>query len=214
VVHYDAPYQLVHDNLMDLSHLGYVHLKTIGGNARAHMSAPTKVMQEGDTVKVVRHLLGSAPPPTYSQAWPFTGRIDRWQEIEFHVSHIRIWTGAVDAGTTSVEDPHRIGFHMRGFHGVTPETHETCHYFWTIATNPQPGRADVTQLVVDQTEATFMEDKTVIEAQWQNQKRFGFAPQVAIHVDVGPNRVRRIIDKLVQPAMPKSDHLRSTVQER
>jgi vanillate O-demethylase monooxygenase subunit len=54
----------------------------------------------------------------------------------------------------------------------------------------------------------------VIEAQWQNQKRFGFAPQVAIHVDVGPNRVRRIIDKLVQPAMPKSDHLRSTVQER
>src|SRR5256885_1971812 len=29
VYHYDAPYQLIHDNLLDLSHLGYVHLKTI-----------------------------------------------------------------------------------------------------------------------------------------------------------------------------------------
>lgn len=37
--HYDAPYQLIHDNLLDLSHLGYVHLKTIGGNPGVHMNA-------------------------------------------------------------------------------------------------------------------------------------------------------------------------------
>lgn len=37
--HYDAPYQLIHDNLLDLSHLGYVHLKTIGGNPKVHMNA-------------------------------------------------------------------------------------------------------------------------------------------------------------------------------
>lgn len=39
VYHYNAPYQLIHDNLMDLSHLGYVHLRTIGGNASIHMNA-------------------------------------------------------------------------------------------------------------------------------------------------------------------------------
>ncbi|HEX2546578.1 MAG TPA: aromatic ring-hydroxylating dioxygenase subunit alpha [Ramlibacter sp.] len=198
VVHYDAPYQLVHDNLMDLSHLGYVHLKTIGGNARAHMNAATTVSQEGEMVRVVRHLLHSDPPPTYAQAWPFRGKIDRWQEIDFHVTHVRIWTGAVDEGSASVDDPDRVGFHMRGFHGVTPETNETCHYLWSIATNPQPGRADVTQLVVDQTEATFLEDKVIIEAQWKNQQRFGFGPQVAIHVDAGPNRARRVIERLAQ----------------
>ncbi len=43
VYHYDAPYQLIHDNLMDLSHLGYVHLRTIGGNASIHMNAEMKV---------------------------------------------------------------------------------------------------------------------------------------------------------------------------
>ncbi len=197
-VHYDAPYQLVHDNLLDLSHLGYVHVHTIGGNPAIHMNAQMKVTQEGDLVKVVRHLPGSEAPPTYAAAWPFQGGIDRWQEIEFHVSHLRIWTGAVDAGTASLEDPQRGGFHMRGFHGVTPETATSCHYFWTIATNPQPGRQDITPLVVEQTERTFLEDKVVIESQWRNQRRFPPRPQVDIHVDIGPNRARRVIERLAR----------------
>ena len=83
VYHYDAPYQLIHDNLLDLSHLGYVHLKTIGGNAGIHMNAELQVRQDGDSVTVLRWMPDSDPPPTYAAAWPFAGRIDRWQEVEF-----------------------------------------------------------------------------------------------------------------------------------
>ncbi|MEX8192638.1 Rieske 2Fe-2S domain-containing protein [Comamonas guangdongensis] len=196
VYHYDAPYQLIHDNLLDLSHLGYVHLKTIGGNASIHMNAELKVSQEGDSVKVVRWMPDSEPPPTYAAAWPFKGRIDRWQEVEFHPSHVRIWTGAMDKDADRLDNPQRQGFHMRGFHGVTPETETSAHYFWTIATNPHPGMQDPTQLVIDQTAATFEEDKVVIEAQFRNQQRFGSRPVVDIHVDVGPNRARRVIERL------------------
>jgi phenylpropionate dioxygenase-like ring-hydroxylating dioxygenase large terminal subunit len=195
--HYDAPYQLIHDNLLDLSHLGYVHLKTIGGNPSVHMNADLRVTQEGDSVKVVRLMPGSHPPPTYSQAWPFTGLIDRWQEIEFEVSHINIWTGAMEPGSGSYDDPDRDGFHMRGFHGVTPETEASSHYFWTIATNPHPDKDDVTKLVVDQTALTFDEDKIIIEEQWKNQQRFAVRSQIDIHVDVGPNRARRVIARLM-----------------
>ncbi|MDE2394728.1 MAG: Rieske 2Fe-2S domain-containing protein [Burkholderiales bacterium] len=198
VFHYDAPYQLIHDNLLDLSHLGYVHLKTIGGNARAHMNARVETSSAGETVRVVRHLPDSEPPPTYIAAWPFEGRIDRWQEVEFQPSHCRIWTGAMEAGRGRLDDPAREGFHMRGFHGVTPETAGSAHYFWTIATNPHPDKTDVTQLVVDQTEATFAEDKVVIEAQWRNQQRFPGRSQVAIHVDAGPMRARRVIESLLR----------------
>lgn len=194
--HYDAPYQLIHDNLMDLSHLGYVHTKTIGGNPSVHMNAKLTVSQEGHTVKVVRLMPGSSPPPTYTAAWPFKGLVDRWQEVEFHVSHVLVWSGAMDVGTGSFEDPNRVGFHMRGLHGVTPETENTTHYFWTIANNPQPGQANVTQLVVDQTAATFLEDKLVIEAQWKNQKQFKDRSTLSIHVDGGPNRARRVIEEL------------------
>jgi len=204
VYHYDAPYQLIHDNLLDLSHLGYVHLKTIGGNAGIHMNAALKVQQDGDVVRVIRHMPDSDPPPTYAQAWPFKGRIDRWQEVEFHLSHVLVWTGAMDAGTGELTDPARQGFHMRGFHGVTPETETSAHYFWTIATNPHADREDVTQLVVDQTAATFEEDKVVIEAQYRNQLRFAARPvqNVDIHVDVGPNRARRVIAGLLQKNAP------------
>jgi phenylpropionate dioxygenase-like ring-hydroxylating dioxygenase large terminal subunit len=198
IVHYEAPYQLIHDNLLDLSHLGYVHLKTIGGNPSIHMNAQLKVTSEGNAVRVVRLMPDSVPPPTYTSAWPFKGRIDRWQEVEFQVSHLLIWTGAMDAGSGSYDDPDRQGFHMRGFHGVTPETETTAHYLWSMATNPHPEMENPTSKVIEQTAMTFLEDKTVIEAQWQNQERFPQRSQVDIHVDVGPNRARRVIDNLVR----------------
>lgn len=196
VYHYDAPFQLIHDNLLDLSHLGYVHLKTIGGNAGVHMNAAMEVAQEGDIVRVVRHMLDSEPPPTYTAAFPFQGRIDRWQEIEFHVSHLRIWTGAVDRGSEPVDNPGRGGFHMRGFHGITPETESTSHYFWTIASNPTTNKDETMRKVVDQTAFTFEEDKVVIEAQYQNMLSFGERPMIDIHVDTGANRARRIVAQL------------------
>lgn len=198
VYHYDAPWQLIHDNLLDLSHLGYVHLRTIGGNARIHMNAQMNVSGDEHSVKVVRHMLDSEPPPTYSDAYPFKGRIDRWQEIEFEPSHLRIWTGAVDAGSEPIDSPERGGFHLRGFHGVTPETETTCHYFWTQATNPVSNPEQTLEMVIEQTRLTFDEDKEIIEAQYANMCRFGERPMVDIHVDVGTNRARRIIASLLK----------------
>jgi vanillate O-demethylase monooxygenase subunit len=198
VYHYDAPWQLIHDNLLDLSHLGYVHLLTIGGNASIHMNAQMQVTGDESSVTVVRHMLDSEPPPTYTAAYPFKGRIDRWQEIEFQLSHLKIWTGAVDAGSEPVANPERRGFHMRGFHGITPETATTCHYFWTMATNPLTDPQGTTRKVVDQTRQTFDEDKQIIEAQFANMRRFGTLPMIDIHVDVGPNRARRIVDRLLK----------------
>ncbi len=194
--HYEAPYQLIHDNLLDLSHLGYVHLKTIGGDAKTHMNAKMDVTVDGNTVRVVRQMLNSAPPPTYTAAYPFEGNIDRWQEIEFHPNHLRIWTGAVPVGAEDISNPARGGFHMRGFHGVTPETESTSHYIWTIATNPVSNHDEILRKVFDQTAATFDEDKVIIEDQYANMVSFGQTPLVSIHVDAAANRARRIIDNL------------------
>ncbi|SNS91799.1 vanillate O-demethylase monooxygenase subunit [Noviherbaspirillum humi] len=199
VYHYDAPYQLIHDNLLDLSHLGYVHLKTIGGNARLHMTAKTVVSSDERSVKVVRLMPGSTPPPTYRAAYPFGDACDRWQEIEFHISHLAIWTGAVEPGKDAIDDPNRGGFHMRGFHGITPETESSAHYFWSMASNRHPDMPETIDTVVEQTKFTFDEDRLVIEAQYRNMQRFnGQSDWTDIHVDAGPNRARRIVAKLVE----------------
>jgi vanillate O-demethylase monooxygenase subunit len=194
--HYNAPYQLIHDNLLDLSHVGYVHQKTIGGNPTQHMTASFKTSVVGDVVVVNRPMPNTLAPPTYTAIWPFEGRVDRWQEVEFHVSHLLIWAGAGEVGQYALDDPNRGGMHIRGFHGVTPETETSSHYFWSIGTNEHAERPDGARLLLEQTIDTFNEDKFVIEEQWRNQRRFPDHAQVDIHIDVGPIRARRIIESL------------------
>ncbi len=196
VFHYKAPYQLIHDNLLDLSHLGYVHMRTIGGNAQIHMNAGMSVETGPDSVRVVRHMKDCAPPPTYLEAWPFTGNIDRWQEIEFRVTYFEIWTGGMDVGSGALTDPERPGFHMRGFHGITPETETSSFYFWSVSSNKNAERPNNREAIYKATAFTFDEDRAVIEAQHANMLRFPDAPMVGIHVDAAPNRARRIIAKL------------------
>jgi len=201
VYHYKAPYQLIHDNLLDLSHLGYVHARTIGGNAQIHVKPEMTITDGADWVKVVRHMRDSEPPPTYREAWPFEGRIDRWQEIEFRISHFLIWTGGMDAGSGDLNDPARPGFHMRGFHGITPETETTSFYFWTISSNRNPARPGMADKIHRDSALTFDEDRVVIEAQHANMARLPDAPFMGIHVDTALNRARRIIARLTAPAV-------------
>jgi len=200
VYHYKAPYQLIHDNLLDLSHLGYVHTRTIGGNAKIHVKPEMTVEDGPEWVRVVRHMRDSEPPPTYIEAWPFAGRIDRWQEIEFHVSHFLIWTGGMDAGTGDLNDPARGGFHMRGFHGITPETASTSFYFWTISSNRNPQRPKNRETIYRATGATFDEDRVVIEAQYANWVRFPAGQVMGIQADGPLNRARRIVGRLAGAA--------------
>ena len=200
--HYQAPFQLIHDNLLDLSHVGYLHGKTIGGNAKVHMETPTVVTSEGEQVRVVRWMKNSQPPATYTAAWPFKGTIDRWQEIEFHMTYLQIFTGAVEPGAEALDDPARGGFHMRGFHGITPETETSTHYFWTMASSAHRDQPDNAETVYRQTAQTFEEDRVLIELQYENMKRYGSGPMVDIHVDAGANRARRIVAAQVARQAP------------
>ncbi|MDA9893523.1 hypothetical protein N9V60_04435 [Flavobacteriaceae bacterium] len=75
---------------------------------------------------------------------------------------------------------------------------ETAHYFWTIATNPENDVEEIKEKVVEQTRFTFDEDKVVVEEKFNNMKKFGAQPTFDIHVDVGPNRARRLLKKLLR----------------
>jgi vanillate O-demethylase monooxygenase subunit len=102
----------------------------------------------------------------------------------------------MDAGSGDLKDPNRQGFHMRGFHGITPETETTSFYYWTISSNKNPERPNMVDTIHKATAFTFDEDRLIIEAQHANMVRFGEAPMVGIHVDAAPNRARKIVEKL------------------
>ena len=62
-----ANYMLMVDNLMDLTHLGYLHAKTVGGNPAAHVEAEMKTVRTPTGVKFTRWMCNSLPPPTYTR---------------------------------------------------------------------------------------------------------------------------------------------------
>ena len=97
-----AAAMLMVDNLMDLTHLGYVHTSTIGGNPSQHVEAKMQTERTPLGLKFTRWMLNSVPPPTYVKAVGFEGRIDRCQRFEFIApGSVLQWTGAAEVGRLS-----------------------------------------------------------------------------------------------------------------
>jgi vanillate O-demethylase monooxygenase subunit len=194
--HYDVQgnWQLLIDNLMDLSHLPYIHPLTIGGDPELHFKTPTQASRLPNGVRVERRMPSSVPPPTYVAASGFAGLVDRWQEIEFQPMFIRIHTGACDEGTGAYDGQRSHGLSMLGFHGITPETESTTHYFWSMATNVTHG--DIPDLVFEQTARTFREDQVVLEMQQRRIEREPGRAMLDIASDVGGRYTRQFIQRL------------------
>lgn len=191
-------HELINDNLIDLSHVGYVHGKTIGGTPGAHSEAQISTERRDDGVTVRRFMPGTVPPPTYQRAMNFAGNIDRWMEIRFVPGLIRIYIGVNDAGQGFDEKTQMDKMGMRIFNGITPETENTTHYFWTAAHNFRVTEPEVTNNFYGEISATFEEDRTVVEAQQQRFEQFPGRKNVHIKTDAGGIHARRVITQLIE----------------
>jgi vanillate O-demethylase monooxygenase subunit len=196
VLEVNANWQLFNDNLLDLSHLGHVHKRTIGGDPDTHANAKMTTEREGDRVHVKRWLLDSNPPPFYRNAGNFAGNIDRWQEIEFRPGFLEFYTGATDAGTGAYEGRRIGGVHIRHMHGITPQTEHSTLYFFTQARNFALEAPGLTEKLHELATLTFQEDKAVLEAQQARLLADPDGPTINIHSDAGGIYARRIVEEL------------------
>ena len=203
MMHLRADYLLVLDNLMDLSHLGYVHKGTVGGDANTHVEAKMRTVRTPNGVRFERWMLNSVPPPTYVKTVGFKGNVDRWQELEFVAPNSVIqWNGAIDAGTGELRDwqydkPREDCFSFRLFHGITPETETSSYYFWSSANGYQQDDPSATEKLFEEIARTFDQDKAVLEAQQQRLTEIPDGPLVEIHGDAARIHARRAIDRLL-----------------
>ncbi len=191
-------YEMLHDNLLDLTHLAYVHAKTIGGTPEAHFSAETKVERTNRGVKVSRHLPNSVAPPTYAKLVKFKDKVDRWQEFEFAPGLISLYGGAVDAGMGAYEGRREGGVHLRLFDAITPETDSSTNNLFCVGQNFRPGETDVTQILFEELERTVMEDVEVLEAQQMRVQETKDRPFVDIRADAAGIQARRALDRMRQ----------------
>jgi phenylpropionate dioxygenase-like ring-hydroxylating dioxygenase large terminal subunit len=193
-------YMLMVDNLMDLTHVGFVHQKTIGGTPASHVDAKMTVTRTEQGLKFVRWMLNSVPPPTYVKAVGFKGNVDRWQEFEFIApGFVLVWTGAVDAGTGAYDQNKREGgFALRSLHALTPETETSCHYFWSAANGYRQDDPLTTEQLFSELAAAFLEDKVMVEAQQSRLLELGADRLVDIASDSARVHMRRTVDRLIE----------------
>ena len=191
-------YMLMIDNLMDLTHLGYVHGRTIGGDPNQHVAADMETRQTENGAYFIRWMMDHEPPPTYKKGGQFEGKVDRWQEFEYVGPSIVLqWSGALKAGDGAREDRTKEGFHLRLLHAATPETETTFHYFWSTANGYRQSDPAATQEMYDEIYPTFIEDKVIMEAQ---QERINLNPDrelVEIHADSALSLARLSLDNLI-----------------
>ncbi len=197
-IHINADYRLLVDNLLDLTHVTYLHTRTIAGDPSEGL-VPVKTERDGDTVTVGRWMLDTAAPPMFAEAGGFTGNVDRWQLITWRPpSTVVLDIGSADAGSGAPDGDRGRGISMWSTHLITPETATSTHYHWCYARDYKLDDPALTKLLHDGGDRTFNEDVTVLEAQQRSLLDDPEAPAIDINIDNAPLQARRIVEELLE----------------
>jgi phenylpropionate dioxygenase-like ring-hydroxylating dioxygenase large terminal subunit len=181
----DAPFQMIVDNLMDLTHVHFVH-RLLGAGNLVHESEPMKVWEEGDEVFFQRDVKG-----------PQTSKDGRYVEIRGHYFSPSI---VVTSGVPKLEGNAEIqaGPMSQVLHCLTPQTENSTHYFalkcWNVLTKPHEIAA-----MNHQNEVTLAEDKEIIEAQFASKLADqSHAPEKLIRADRAAVTARRVYQRVLE----------------
>ena len=188
-----ANYQLIMDNLLDLSHTDFLHKGSFGGNAGNQ--AKLDVCEDGDRIMVNRSFSQGNISPTLSNFTDYRGPVDRWQDICWMpMTVITLSTGATPAGR-----PREEGFSYLPWHILTPETETSTHVFIGKARNFNLDDAAMdARGQRDMRDPIYGEDKPMIEAQQAiiGTREFAAMRPALFGVDVGAVKLRRKFDRL------------------
>lgn len=89
------------------------------------------------------------------------------------------------------------GFQLRLFHGLTPETEDTCFYFWSTANGYRQDEPEATEQLFQEITRAFQEDKGIVEAQAAMLARTGEAGLVNIVSDRARVHMRNTVNRMV-----------------
>lgn len=198
-------YRLVLDNLLDLSHLTYVHSSTTGNRALAEEA--TLIVEDGDDfVRVTRWMEGIEPAPAFVEYTGDDGPIDRWQVSKYMPpAYIDICNGSTVAGEGLPQEERPASQGRWGFvvyHALTPETETTTHQFWAVASRRSMVPADMEATFHEQMQGVLAEDLAVYEAQQRaidldpEMRGEDVNPRGTIPADDALLRMRRMIRRL------------------
>jgi len=191
-MHYDTNYLLIADNLLDFSHLSYVHARTLGGSTAIAQSRP-EISQVPNGLRVTRHVADVPPPPFYTSMRAFEGNIDRYFDYQFLLpSTLLMHSGGRPTGTTDADGPPLVKLHS--CQTLTPETEHSTHYFFQQAFPTGQGGEALIETIYNSLVQAFNEDRDMITAQAKTIAMKPDAPMLALGMDAALVRFRRLVE--------------------
>jgi phenylpropionate dioxygenase-like ring-hydroxylating dioxygenase large terminal subunit len=198
-MHYDVNYLLICDNLLDFSHLSYVHEKTLGGStaiaqSRAEVDNVDADGQRG--LRIRRQVNGVPPPPSYQRIRQFSGLIDRWWDYDFVIpGTLLMKSGGYLSGTDAgLEKGTEGGVYLHSCQTLTPETENSTHYFFQQGHRTGEGDSELADAMYQMLVRAFLEDKDMIGAQSEVLKLAPNFQMLPLHLDSALTRFRRMIE--------------------
>jgi phenylpropionate dioxygenase-like ring-hydroxylating dioxygenase large terminal subunit len=192
-----ANYELESDNIMDLSHIEFLHPLFA---TEAVRRGKIETSQEGNTVWSKRFITNDHLPSFLEEIFglkPGTAA-DRWLDCRWQApALIELYSGATPAGR-----PREEGRLAPSVHFFTPETATTTHY-WYAMCSPRSLGAIAQEIAQKQTDAVRgpfeSEDLPVVEAQQEmiGDADFMSLDPVLLPGDAGAGRARRILARMI-----------------
>lgn len=193
-----ANHRLEIANLMDLSHLTWIHRKTLGGTA-------AWVEQKIERTMMARGVRNEAwfrsiPAPAFAQhLFPPEARFDLFINFEVtlpcnFVIHFQLWTPG-----TATDGPSNGQMMLDSYssQAVTPVDEDTCEYYYSWGLSKATDAPGLSDMLFETVDAAFKEDRVVLEAQYRNLKERPHGNKVNIVHDAGPNMLLRLLDQLL-----------------
>lgn len=198
-LHYDVNYLLIADNLLDFSHLPFLHPTTVGGSAD-YASILPRVERLHNGVRLSKWV-ENTEPPAYSAKYAGYGdgtRVDRWMNYEFIAPGILLMdSGMVPAGERNGPRDGKGAIAFRGCQALTPETDGTTHYFFAHPHNFMIKNPEVTADIHAGIVHAFEEDRAMITAQQRNLVLDPSFKMMPLSVDSALSQFRWVIDRMI-----------------
>jgi phenylpropionate dioxygenase-like ring-hydroxylating dioxygenase large terminal subunit len=191
-LHYDTDYLLICDNLLDFSHLSYVHEKTLGGSPMiAQARAEIEDVPRG--IRVTRRVPNVPAPPFYQRFRQFDTKLNRWFIYDFVLpGTLLMHSGGAPVGDAPGDMRNAVQLHS--CQTLTPETETTTHYFFQQSHRAGAGDDKIVESIYNSLVGAFDEDRAMITAQAQSIARNPGAKMMPLAMDAALVRFRKLID--------------------
>ena len=162
-MHLKASYVRLHENLLDLTHLSFLHAKSFGTPDYASAAYKTEI-KPGHFV-VMRDVVPTTLPPVWAEPTGIKGQGQAARIVRSAFLSPAIHEVSVSFYDCTLPEKERPTFRIRTAHLPTPETATSTHYFVVHGRDFAQADSAMTQFMHEQLFVAFNEDVTGLAQQ-------------------------------------------------